>query len=98
MSWAVLKFSGQGKEEKKLSDEFVIKDFDRLDIKNFRAIKFLDPYGDTTIGSKQFDDLIADLRQLEKKGQIKSDQMNEIVGLINECKRELNSYLKFFGD
>jgi hypothetical protein len=69
-----------------------------LDFKNFRTIKFLDPYGDYSVGAKQFDDLIADLRQLEKNKQVNPKQLRELWGFIDECKTEPNSYLKFYGD
>ena len=98
MGWTVVKIDEEGQEEKKLSDEFDIMNFDNLDLGQFKLIKYLDPYGDSTFGSRQFDDLIADLKQLEKTGQIRTKQMSELLGLINECKSEVHTYLKFYGD
>lgn len=98
MGWTVVKFNGQGKQDKKLSVEFEIKDIHNVDLKNFRTIKLLDPYGDYSIGAKQFDDLTKDLKELEKNKQVNQKLLIELVGLIDECKSEPNSYLKFFGD
>ena len=98
MGWTVIKIDEDGREEKKLSDEFHIINFDNLDFGQFKLIKYLDPYGDSTFGSRQFDDLIADLRELEKTGQLIPKQMAELLELINECKSEVHTYLKFYGD
>ena len=98
MKWTVIKIDEEGREQKKLSEEFDIINFGNLDLGQFKLIKYLDPYGDSTFGSRQFDDLIADLRQLENTGQVKPKQMGELLGLINECKNEVHTYLKFYGD
>lgn len=98
MRWTVVKIDEEGREEQKLSDEFDIINFDNLDLGQFKLIKYLDPYGDTTFGRRQFDDLIEDLKQLEKAQQVKPEQMGELLGLINECKNEVHTYLKFYGD
>ena len=98
MGWSVIKIDEQGKGEKKLSDEFDITDFANLDLREFKLIKYLDPYGDSTFGSSQFDDLVSDLKQLEKNGRVKPEQIKELLGLISQCKSEVHTYLKFYGD
>lgn len=98
MAWTVIKIDEQGREEKKLSDEFEILNFDGFDLSQFKVIKYLDPYGDMTFGSRQFDDLLADLRQLEKMNRVESKQITEPLELINECKNQVYTYIKFYGD
>ena len=98
MGWTVIKIDEHGQEEKKLSSDFEIRNFDNLDPGDFKLIKYLDPYGDSTFGRTQFDDLTSDLRQLEKLGQVNKKQMGELLGLIYECKKDVHTYLKFFGD
>ncbi len=46
----VIKIDGQGQEEIILSDEFDITNFDNLDSGQFKLIKYLDPYGNSTFG------------------------------------------------
>jgi hypothetical protein len=98
MSWTVMKMDERGQKEKALSSEFEIEGFDNLDSGKFKLIKYLDPYGDSTFGRTQFDDLTSDLKQLEKSGRVKTKQMHELIGLINECKHDVHTYLKFLGD
>lgn len=98
MGWTVVKIDEQGREEKKLSDELDIDGFDTLNVNKFKLIKYLDPYGDATFNSLQLDDLLTDLRELEKNGRLKTKLLTELTGLVSECKSEVHSYLKFFGD
>ena len=98
MGWTVVKIDEEGREEKKLSDELDIDGFDTLDFKRFKLIKYLDPYGDATFNSRQLDDLLTDLRELEKNGRLKTKLLTELEGLVSECKSDVHSYLKFFGD
>ncbi|MCR6639691.1 MAG: hypothetical protein NVV82_12095 [Sporocytophaga sp.] len=98
MGWTIIRFNGQGKKDARLSQEFEIKGFDHLNLKNFRVIKFLDPYGDYSIGAKQFDDLTKDLKELEEVKKVEPKLLKELVQLIDQCKNDPNSYLKIFGD
>jgi hypothetical protein len=98
MGWTVIKFNAHGKEDKKASSEFYIHDFDDLDISKFKAIKFLDPYGDYTFGGRQLDDLVLDLQLLNRNGQVDAEQLSELLALVAECGTESGSYLEFCGD
>lgn len=95
MGWTVAKIDEQGREEKKLSDELDIDRFDSLDTKKFKLIKYLDPYGDTTYNSRQLDDLLTDLRELERNGRLKSKLLTELERLVAECTSDVHSCLKF---
>jgi|GEM_PF-3247477 hypothetical protein len=98
MGWTVIKINESGKEEKKLSTEFEINNWDNLDLKQFRVAKYLDPYGDMTVNSRQFDDLKFDLRTIDNLGLTNQKILEELLKLIEDCKKEPHSYLKFYGD
>lgn len=98
MGWTVIKINKEGREEKKLSGELDIDGFETLDSNRFKLIKYLDPYGDTTFNSRQLDDLLTDFRELEKNGRLKTNLLTELEGLVSECKSDIHSDLKFFGD
>lgn len=65
---------------------------------HFRLIKYLDPAGDTTFNRFMMDDLLADLAALEKTATANSKEINEIIYLANQCKKEAHTYLTFYGD
>jgi hypothetical protein len=98
MSWTVYKIGEDGSLEKGLQNEFIIENWNSLNLDKFKLIKYLDQYGDTVFNSLQLDDLINDLRDLEKMKIKISKNLNELIQIILECKKDTHSYIKFFGD
>ena len=98
MSWIVIKENSDGKKISKLSEEFFLSENDILYSADFRVIKYLDPYGDTTFNSLMFDDLITDMTNLKKQRVKSADLIDKIISLATECKKEVHTYLKFYGD
>jgi hypothetical protein len=68
----------------------------RDNVKGSKLLSYLDPYGDTFFNRLQIDDLIEDLRHLEKLET--NTLINDICVLAERCKEEINSYLVFYGD
>ena len=98
MSWTIFKIDENDNIEKVLQNEFVIENWNSLNIDKFKLIKYLDLYGDTVFNTLQFDDLIKDLKELKNLDITDLKILNELIQLINECKKDTHSYLKFCGD
>jgi hypothetical protein len=98
MSWTVIKEDENGNSEEQLSEEFHISGTDILYSSNFRVIKYLDPYGDTTFNAIMFDDLITDLTELKTHRPYSAFIIDKIIQLATSCKNDVHSYLKFYGD
>jgi hypothetical protein len=65
---------------------------------NFKILKYIDLFGDTTFNRIQLDDLIDDLLQLQLLLPEQSSFIKEIIELANSSKSKVHTYLKFYGD
>lgn len=94
MGWTVI-LEGAGKEViSSLDDELYIAS--QHSVKGSRLLCYLDPYGDTFFNRLQADDLVTDLRNLERLEP--STLINDICALAERCKDEIHTYLVFHGD
>ena len=96
MSWTIVKINARDTKEKYLEEELEVDNWKNLDFSDYKLLKKLDPYGDTTFKADQLDDLKLDLEKLSTV--INSNALTEIIALIDECKGEVDSYLRFYGD
>lgn len=94
MGWTVILEDARKKVISSLDREFHIVSVDSL--KGSKLLCYLDPYGDTFFNRLQIDDLIEDLRNLEKLET--NTVINDICVLAERCKEEIHSYLVFYGD
>jgi len=78
--------------------EFVLSNHEILDQENFKLLKYLDPYGDTTFNAFMFEDLIKDLTALKKILPGDKEQIDELINYAKECDNDIHTYLKFYGD
>lgn len=65
---------------------------------DFKVLRYLDPYGDTTFNKLMFADLIADLTLLKERLPAHSIQIEDVLAFASECQNEVHTYLKFYGD
>lgn len=73
-------------------------DLESIDLKKYKLLKYVDPYGDTTFNCMQMDDLINDFNGLiDEMPQLKVE-ITVIIELANTCKKQVHQYLKFYGD
>jgi hypothetical protein len=98
MSWRVAKEDENGNELGKISSEFKLTNINILFTGHFRLLKYLDPYGDTIFNTLMMDDLIADLLELKTKLLVDNNQIEELIDLAKDCKRNPHTYLIFYGD
>ena len=64
--------------------------------KQFKLVRYIDPYGDTIFNQLQMDDLISDLEALQEINH--SNDIKKIIDLAIKCKQEPHLYLAFYGD
>jgi hypothetical protein len=98
MGWTVIIEDENGKPIKTMPHEFVLSDEDILYQKPFHLLKYIDPYGDTTFNAFMFDELITDLEKLKNYLPTDSAQINMLINYTIECKNNVHTYLKFYGD
>ncbi|MEO6000541.1 MAG: hypothetical protein ABIN89_27100 [Chitinophagaceae bacterium] len=94
MGWTVILEDARKERIASLDREFYIAFRDNL--KDSKLLCYLDPYGDTFFNRLQIDDLIKDLRNLEKLET--NTLIDDICALAVRCKEEIHSYLVFYGD
>lgn len=98
MSWIIILEDEDGERIASLSEEFAIRSFnDIVSSKDFRLIKYLDPFGDTFFNKLQMKDLILDLEDIAK---IEPDNklIDEIISLAKKCLNQQHLYIAFYGD
>jgi hypothetical protein len=98
MGWTVIKEDANGKAEKRMTKEFYFSVDKIISKKDFKVLKYIDPYGDTTFNSLMIDDLVSDLTELKALMQDNIEQIDNVIELANECKQEIHTFLKFYGD
>jgi len=97
MAWTVI-LEDENKTQISSGDVELISQliFDPSNIKKFKLLKYLDPYGDTIFNHLQMDDLISDLKVIQEINH--NNDIEKIINLANECKIGLHVYLVFYGD
>ena len=98
MSWTIIKEDANGKAEKRMAKEFFLSDNKQLLNRDFKLLKYIDPYGDTTFNSLMIDDLVYDLTKLKSLMPKDIEQIDNVIELAKECKQDVHKYLKFYGD
>ncbi|MEI9910294.1 MAG: hypothetical protein WDO71_11870 [Bacteroidota bacterium] len=98
MGWTIQIEDEGGNAKKIMPKEFVLSDNEIIYNKSFRLLKYLDPYGDTTFNAYMFEDLAADLKELEGYLPADKEQIEEVLHLVKECDVDIHTYLKFYGD
>jgi hypothetical protein len=98
MSWTVIIEDENGNVLRKLSKDFTLSNNDQLYNSQFRLLKYLDLFGDTVFNRLMLDDLIAEFLELKAILPSDKDQIDEVIGLANDCKKDIHSYIKFYGD
>ena len=66
------------------------------DLESFKLLRYLDAYGDTIFNRTQIDDLITDLKRLDKL--VASPTIAQVIELAERCKDKVHTYLCFNGD
>ena len=66
MGWTVIIEDENGNAKKTMPGEFILSEEEVLNNDNFKLLKYLDPYGDTTFNAFMFEDLINDFIELKK--------------------------------
>lgn len=67
-----------------------------VNLDNYKLLQYLDPYGDTIFNRNQINDLITDLKKLDKL--IINSIIRQVIELAETCKNEVHTYLCFNGD
>lgn len=98
MAWTVIKEDENGNALKTIEQEFVFSNPDLIYNGDYKLLKYIDPFGDTTFNHLMLDDLILDFTILNSKLSHDVDKFEEIIRLANECKTDMHTYLKFYGD
>jgi len=98
MGWTVIKEDFEGKAETTLSDEFRLSNTEILFNEQFRILKYLDPYDDTTFNCQMIKDLILDLEELKTHLPTDKKRIDEVIELATSCLDEPHTFLKFYGD
>ena len=98
MAWTVIKEDENGNALKTIEQEFIISNIDLIYSGDYKILKYIDPFGDTTFNSLMLDDLISDLTILKSKLSNGFDKIEEIISLANECKSDVHTYLKLYGN
>ena len=98
MGWTVIIEDENGNTKRTMPGEFVLSDDGLLSNENFRLLKYLDPYGDTTFNAFMFEDLIKDLIELKKLLPMDIMQIDTVISYTKECNDDIHTYLKFYGD
>lgn len=98
MGWIVIKEDYEGKEKITLTGEFRLPNTEILFNGQFRILKYLDPYDDTTFNSQMIKDLVLDLEELKTYLPNDKNRINEVIELAKTCLDEPHTFLKFYGD
>lgn len=98
MSWTVIKEDFKGNAENNLKDEFTLSNTEILHNGQFRILKYLDPYGDTTLNIQMITDLILDLLELKTHLPNDINQIDKVIELATSCLDKPHTFLKFYGD
>jgi hypothetical protein len=98
MGWTVIIEDEEGNAKKTMPGEFILSDEEVLSKESFRLLKYVDPYGDTTFNAFMFEDLIKDLQELNTLLPTDKKQIEIVINYAKECKDEIHTYLKFYGD
>jgi hypothetical protein len=93
MGWSIILKDESGEIIASLGHEF---DTSVRTRSGFKLLCYLDRYGDTMFNQLQMDDLVNDLKQLQKLEA--NPLIDEILLLAERCKHETHSYLFFYGD
>ena len=98
MGWTVIKEDYEGKAETTLTAEFRLSNTEILFNGQFRILKYLDPYGDTTFNSQMIKDLVLDLEELKTHLPNDKNRIEEVIELATSCLDKPHTFLKFYGD
>ena len=98
MGWTVIIEDENGNAKKTMPGEFILSEEEVLNNDNFKLLKYLDPYGDTTFNAFMFEDLINDFIELKKLLPIDKKQIDTVIEYARECNEDVQTYLKFYGD
>lgn len=98
MGWTVTKENTGGKIENTLTGEFRLSNTEILFEGQFRVLKYLDPYDDTTFNIQMIKDLILDLEELKTHLPTDKRQIEEVIVIAKSCLDEPHTFLKFYGD
>ena len=95
MPWTV--WLQDEREEPVISQYAVILFATVPDSKEFRLLRYLDPYGDTYFNQVQMDDFLADWAKLNPLGD-QRQQWNLVRDMAARCHDEPHNYVRFVGD
>lgn len=98
MGWTVIIEDEDGNAIKTMPDEFVLSDVEVLNNKDFKVLKYLDPFGDTTFNALMLADLLNDLIELKELLPTEQAQINTVIAYARDCKEYVHTYLNFYGD
>jgi hypothetical protein len=68
--------------------------------KKYCCTKYINLWGDTVFNVLQMDDLILEILSVKTESQNREvkELIDRIVQLAEKCKREVHTYIKFYGD
>lgn len=98
MPWTIILEDEKGNAKWTLPNSFDYEKLDAIDLENFKLLKYIDPFGDTTFNHLQMNDLINDFKKLQIELPDSHQEIEKILELITECKKEIHHYIKFYGD
>jgi hypothetical protein len=98
MGWTVIIEDENGNAKRTMPKEFILSDEEVLNNDNFKLLKYIDPYGDTTFNAFMFEDLINDFTELKKLLPTDKEQIDTVIEYAKECNDDIHTYLKFYGD
>jgi len=98
MGWTVIIEDENGNSKRTMPEEFILSDDEVLNNDNFKLLKYLDPYGDTTFNAFMFEDLINDFIELKTLLPTDKKQIDTVIEYVRECDEDVHTYLKFYGD
>lgn len=96
MDWTVIKEDSNVKAENTLTSEFRLTNTEILFNGQFKVLKYLDPYGDTTFNIQMIKDLILDLEELKTNLPTDKNRIDEVIELATSCINEPHTFLKFY--
>jgi hypothetical protein len=92
MSWTVRIEDENGNLKKEMPNELMFSDIQMLYNKQFRLLRYIDPFGDTTFNALMFNDLIADLTELRELLPKDKEQIDTIINYAKECSNSVHTY------
>ena len=98
MGWTVVIQDEEGNAKRTMPNEFVLSDEEVIYNRDFKLLRYLDPYGDTTFNALMFEDLIKDFIELKRRSPIDTEQIDVLISYTKECNDNVHLYLKFYGD